>query len=196
MWDQAGPISELWIILDVKGESGLMLDSELWGGSPHPCRLRTDRLVRVSKFDYVLTHMRFMGSCKLSSFDGHRVGWSLTSHAVMYTGIVYGPPMDSLACGIMWKTCTRERCDLTRLFDRCHNCGHSWCCRGFSLARCKLIQISTKPSNMGDTCLLQSFRRSALSLMFIWDLWLGLIWLLGSQRMMILKYVDWETLHA
>jgi hypothetical protein len=57
-----------------RSESGLMSDSELRGGSPRPCRLRTNRLTLVSKFDYVLTHMRFMGSRKLSSFDGYRVG--------------------------------------------------------------------------------------------------------------------------
>jgi hypothetical protein len=33
--------------------------------------LRTDRLVSVDKIDYVLPHTGFMGSCKLSSFDGH-----------------------------------------------------------------------------------------------------------------------------
>jgi hypothetical protein len=44
------------------------------GGSPHLSRLRTDRLAPVSKFDYVVTHKRFMGSRKLSSFVGHRVG--------------------------------------------------------------------------------------------------------------------------
>jgi hypothetical protein len=27
----------------------------------------------------------------------------------MSIGIVYGPPMDSPVCGIVWKTCTRER---------------------------------------------------------------------------------------
>jgi hypothetical protein len=98
---------------------GLMSDSDLRGGSPRPCRLRTDRLALMSKFDCVLTHTRYMGSRKLSSFDGHRVGRSLTSPVVMYTGIVYGPPMDNPACGIAWKTYTREMCDPTRLFDRC-----------------------------------------------------------------------------
>jgi hypothetical protein len=44
------------------------------GGSPRLCRLRTDRLALVNKIDYVLVHTRFMGSHKLSSFDGHRVG--------------------------------------------------------------------------------------------------------------------------
>jgi hypothetical protein len=40
-------------------------------GSPRLYQLRTDRLASVNKFDYVLAHMRFMGSHKLSSFDGH-----------------------------------------------------------------------------------------------------------------------------
>jgi hypothetical protein len=40
------------------------------GGSPRLCRLRTDRLTPVNKIGYVLAHMGFMGSNKLSSFDG------------------------------------------------------------------------------------------------------------------------------
>jgi hypothetical protein len=44
------------------------------GGSPRLSRLRTDHLASVSKFYYVLIHTRFMGSRKLSSFEGHRVG--------------------------------------------------------------------------------------------------------------------------
>jgi hypothetical protein len=38
-----------WGIRDGKVESGLMLDSELQGGSPRLCRLRTDRLALVNK---------------------------------------------------------------------------------------------------------------------------------------------------
>jgi hypothetical protein len=41
------------------------------GGSPHLCQLRTNRLAPVNKIDYVLAHTRFMGSHKLSSFDGY-----------------------------------------------------------------------------------------------------------------------------
>jgi hypothetical protein len=48
-----------------------MSDSELPDGSPHPYQLRTDYLGSVSKFDYVLAHMAFIGSHKLGSFDGH-----------------------------------------------------------------------------------------------------------------------------
>jgi hypothetical protein len=40
------------------------------GGSPRMCRLRIDRLAPVNKIDYVLAHMGFMESHKLSSFDG------------------------------------------------------------------------------------------------------------------------------
>jgi hypothetical protein len=42
------------------------------GGSPRLSRLRTDCSAPVSKLDYVLTHMGFMESCKLSSFIGHQ----------------------------------------------------------------------------------------------------------------------------
>jgi hypothetical protein len=38
-------------ILDRKIESDLMSDSELQGGSPHLCRLRTDRLAPVNKIE-------------------------------------------------------------------------------------------------------------------------------------------------
>jgi hypothetical protein len=161
-----------------RSESGLISYSELRGGSLHPCWLRTDHLAQVSKFDYVLLHTGFMGSRKLSSFDGCQVGQSLTSSIVMYTGIVYRPPTNSQACGIKWKICTWERCNLAWLFDRCHELWPlvvpSWLMcvvlSGCYHARCKLIWISAKPSDMVDTCLLQSFPRSAISPMFIWDL--------------------------
>jgi hypothetical protein len=120
MWDRVGPIRGLWRILDGKVDSSLISYSELRGGSTRPCRLRTDCLAPVSKFDYVVTHTRFMGSCKISSFDGRHVGWYLTTPTVIYTGLVYGPPTDSPKCGITRKTCNRERWDPARLFDHCH----------------------------------------------------------------------------
>jgi hypothetical protein len=40
-----------WGILDGNVESGLMSDSELQGGSPRLCRLRTDRLAPVNKIE-------------------------------------------------------------------------------------------------------------------------------------------------
>jgi hypothetical protein len=51
----------MWRMLDGKVEGGLKLDSELLGGSPHPCRLMTDCLALVSKFDYVLALAGFIG---------------------------------------------------------------------------------------------------------------------------------------
>jgi hypothetical protein len=53
-----------------RSKRGLFSCSEIRGGSPRLCHLRTDRLAPVSKCDYVLVHMRFMGSRKLSSFIG------------------------------------------------------------------------------------------------------------------------------
>ena len=58
-----------WGILDGKDESGLMSDSELQGGSPRLCRLRTAS-VEPQALSCVLTHTGFMGSRKLSSVDG------------------------------------------------------------------------------------------------------------------------------
>jgi hypothetical protein len=44
------------------------------GGSPRMSRLGTNRLDPMSKFDYVLAHMGFMGSYELSSFEDRQVG--------------------------------------------------------------------------------------------------------------------------
>jgi hypothetical protein len=51
-----------WRILDGKGESGLMSGSELQGGSPRLCRLRTTSVGPCgTRFDFVLMHEEFMG---------------------------------------------------------------------------------------------------------------------------------------
>jgi hypothetical protein len=80
-------------------ESGLFLCIELRGGSPRLYQLMTDRLAPESKFDYVLMHTGFIGSHKLSTFNGRRVGRYLTSPAMMYIKIVYKTPTDSPVCG-------------------------------------------------------------------------------------------------
>jgi hypothetical protein len=180
MWDRVGPIRVLWRILDGKVESGLISDSELRGGSPSLCRLRTTSVRHyVTSINYVLTHTEFIRSRKLSTFDGRWVGWYLTSPTVMYTEIVYGAPTDSPVCGIVWKTCTREKWNPTWVFDRYrelwplvgsgrpHMCHVAW----FSLTRCILIQISVTPSDMSDDLVAVSKRRSVNSIMFIWELW-------------------------
>jgi hypothetical protein len=51
LWETGRAIRGKWRILDGKVESGLMLDSELQGGSPRLCRLRTDRLAPVNKIE-------------------------------------------------------------------------------------------------------------------------------------------------
>jgi hypothetical protein len=54
-------ISGLWRILDVKDECGLMSDSELRGGSPRLCQLRTDRLAPVKKIELCTDASRIYG---------------------------------------------------------------------------------------------------------------------------------------
>jgi hypothetical protein len=51
MRDRAGQLGGKSGILDGKVESGLMSDLELQGGSPHLCRLRTDRLAPMNKIE-------------------------------------------------------------------------------------------------------------------------------------------------
>jgi hypothetical protein len=48
-------------ILDEKVESGLMSNSELQGGSPYLCRLRTDRLAPVNKIELCTDTYRIYG---------------------------------------------------------------------------------------------------------------------------------------
>jgi hypothetical protein len=111
------------------------------GGSPHLCRLRTDHLAPVSKFDYVLAHMEFMGSRKLSSFNGCWVGWHPTTPAVMYIGLVNGPPMDSSECGMMWKTCTRVRWARVESLIAVTNCGCLWCLCEPHVSCCQVVTL-------------------------------------------------------
>jgi hypothetical protein len=63
-----------------------IVNLELQGGSPRLSRLRTNHLALVSKFDYVLAHTGFMGSCELSSVVCHRVGQYLSSLNGCYMG--------------------------------------------------------------------------------------------------------------
>jgi hypothetical protein len=46
-----GATKGMWRILDGKVESGLMSDSELQGGNPRLCQLRTNRLALVNKIE-------------------------------------------------------------------------------------------------------------------------------------------------
>jgi hypothetical protein len=55
-----GLIRGMWRLLDGKVESGLMSDSELCGGSPRPCLLRTDHLAPVNKFEMCIDECRIL----------------------------------------------------------------------------------------------------------------------------------------
>jgi hypothetical protein len=74
IWDWVGQLgeSEEYKMERIRVDYFYIRSSE--GGSPHLSRLRTDRLAPVSKFHYVLVHIGFMMSHKLSSFVSRRVG--------------------------------------------------------------------------------------------------------------------------
>jgi hypothetical protein len=193
-----GATRRKWRIPDGKCESGLMSYSKLQGGSPLLCWLRTASVGSWwASIDYVLMHTGHMKSCKLSGFDGHRVGRSLTSPIVMYTRIVYGPPMDSPVCGITWKTYIRERCGPARLLTVVTNCDHSCClhgsrlscCQVISLERCVLIWISVTLSGMSDDLLPHPN--------VVIELHLGITCILRWMMIMIITYItSWLILLA
>jgi hypothetical protein len=84
-----------WGILDGKDESGLMLDSELQGGSPHLCRLRTASVVPCcNKHWVVYWHIRDLwGPANLVASTVAE----LDDTPLYFTddiGIVFGPPTD------------------------------------------------------------------------------------------------------
>jgi hypothetical protein len=53
-------------------------------------------------------------------------GWCPTIPLEMNIGIMYGPPTDSTACGIAWKTYTRERWDPDQLYGIIVKGCHTW----------------------------------------------------------------------
>jgi hypothetical protein len=54
-----------------RSRRGLLSIHSSEDGSPRLCRLRTDHLALVSKFNYVLTYTGYMESRKLISFISH-----------------------------------------------------------------------------------------------------------------------------
>jgi hypothetical protein len=73
---------------------------------------------------------------------------------------VYGPPTDSPACGITWKTCTREMWDPDRSYVVVAKGYHMWPVRRcvyvmlvrlIPLQGCLLIRISETLSDMSDS---------------------------------------------
>jgi hypothetical protein len=139
IWDQAGQLEET-------GEYRMGMVRVVCfhirssgGGSTHLSRLRTDRLALVSKLNYVLTHMRFTGSHKLSTFDGHRVGWYPTI-LTECTWDTMWPPTD--ACrGIAWKTCTRVRWTRLDSLIAVVNYCHLWCLHDSGVSYCQVVPL-------------------------------------------------------
>jgi hypothetical protein len=139
--------------------SGLIWNSELQGGSPHLCRLSTDRLASESKFELYT--------------DAYGILWGRTN--LLASTVIelddtlpylMGDTRDSAwaihgVCAevYVWKTCARVRWAWLDSLIVVVNCCHSWCLRGprvlccqvITLARFKLAQVSVIPSDMGNT---------------------------------------------
>jgi hypothetical protein len=99
----------------------------------------------------------------------------------MSIGIVYRPPMDSPACDIMWKTCTRERWDLDRSYSIVANGCHTWpirmrayvmLVRFIPLQGWLLIWIFTTLSDISDSLFTAPTHRNAYLLLWWWLRWL------------------------
>jgi hypothetical protein len=102
------------------------------------------------------------------------VEWYPAIPLEMSIGIVYGPPMDSPACGITWKTCIRERWDPDQPYGIVVKGCHTWAVRGrtyvvfvrfIPLQGCLLIWISMTLSDMSDSLFTVPTRRNACSLL-------------------------------
>jgi hypothetical protein len=96
-------------------------------------------------------------------------------------GIVYGPPTDRLVCGIVWKTCTRDRWDLDWPYDVVTEGCHTWPIHGrayivlvrfIPLQDWLLIRISTTLSDMSDSLFTTPTRSTACLLLWWWLRWL------------------------
>jgi hypothetical protein len=89
-----GAISWLWRILDWKDESSLMSDSELQGGSPHLCRLRTDCLASMNKIELCTdTYKIYGGPANLVASTLAKLD-NTPLYLTDDIGIVFGPPTD------------------------------------------------------------------------------------------------------
>jgi hypothetical protein len=80
--------------------------SRLGGGSPHLFQLRIAHSGTLSEHLICTGHMLALwdpvNQCSLMIVVVRR--YSII-HLEMFSGMVYGPPTDSLVCGITWKTC-------------------------------------------------------------------------------------------
>jgi hypothetical protein len=95
----------------------------------------------------------------------------------MSTEIVYGPPTDSSACGIAWKTCTRDRWNSDRPYGIIVKGYHTWpvhvhvyvvLVRFVPLQGCLLIRISVALSDMSDSLFTVPTHKNACLLLWWW----------------------------
>jgi hypothetical protein len=109
------------------------------------------------------------------------VGWFPTILLEMSIEIVYEPSKDSLACGITWNMCTRERWDPDRPYGIVAKCCHTWhvrvrayimLVRFIPLQSWLLIWISMILSNMSDSLFITPTRRNTCLLLWWWLRWL------------------------
>jgi hypothetical protein len=114
------------------------------------------------------------------------IGWYPTIPLEKSIEIVYGPPTDSPACGIVWKTCTRERWDPDWPYGIIAKGCHTWHVRGrgyvvlvrfVPLQGWLLIPISAALSDMNDSLFTTPTRRNACLL-----LWWCLRWLINDEH--------------
>jgi hypothetical protein len=99
-----------WSIFGWEGWGVVCEYSMLQGGSPNLCRLRTVHSGTLS--EHLICTDRMLALWDPVNRRSSMIvvlGRYPTIPLEMFSGIVYGPPTDNLVCGIVWKTCTRER---------------------------------------------------------------------------------------
>jgi hypothetical protein len=159
---QWGEYGEYWM---GRNGSGLIWYSELQDGISCLCRLRTDRSALVSMFvlctgtyGILWDPSNLLASTVVELDDTLPYLMDDTQGSAWAT---HGVSAEAYA----WKTCTRVRWARLDSLIVIVNCCHSWClcgprvscCQVITLARFKLAQVSTIPSDIGNTCPLQSF---------------------------------------
>jgi hypothetical protein len=153
--------------------SGMIWNSELQGGSPHPCRLRIDRLAPVSKFELCTDAygilwgpINWVASCAAETEAILPYLMDVQWNSAWAT---HGVSTEAYA----WKMCTRVRwaqiVSLTALWTIATHV--ALLARVCHVARFKLARVSAVPSDMGNTYLLQSFRRIVNFIILRWELY-------------------------
>jgi hypothetical protein len=201
IWDQVGQLGESGEYRKGRIRVDYFHVRSSEGGSPYLCRLRTASVVPWGiSIDYILAHMRFMGSHKLSSFDNPRVGWYPTLLNGCTLGLCVGHPRMpvEVSRGIHALGWGSTRPNSLIVITKS---GHSSCLCDSRVSCCQVISLARLyiDSNFYDTHgygwgLLAVFKHSnGTSLWLFWDLWRW-HWLLCSHGLIITKC--WLSYHA